>query len=567
MIQFDDDANNRRLDDFKKVEEEDVVQILAEQKYGMPYINLSGQIVENDALKYVRQEDARAWEVGPFKVLGKNIHIVIRTPERPEIEELGKTLTEHGLIPHFYMGSKASLEKVWERYKEISMAVGSRAGGMDVSGEMIVELGKNIHVLKDIEKMCTDLLEEKTQHKVSRLLEIILAGAISLGVSDVHFEPEEDFVRLRLRLDGVLQDVLHINYDIHKLLNSRLKLMSSMKLTAQAIAQDGRFSIFIGEDEISMRVSVVPGAYGEGIVMRILNPKSIRVDLEKMGIDDRLYDIMMRYINKPNGLILITGPTGSGKTTTLYAFLAKIYSPEIKIMTIEDPVEYHLEGVTQTQVDHEKGYNFAAGLRAALRQDPDVIMVGEIRDGETAETAIEASNTGHLVFSTLHTNSAAGVIPRLIDLGVNPKILVSSLKLSLAQRLCRKLCNECKKQVENPEERQVALIKNILLYAAQNGKDLKKYDLSPDMPITLWEAVGCEVCNMTGYKGRVGLFEAIETDEAIEKIIPEVPSERDIIRAALPQGIFDMREDGVIKILKGLTSVEEVSSVVDLYVE
>jgi general secretion pathway protein E len=567
MITFDEENNSRKIDDFKKAEEEDVVQILAEQKYNMPYINLNGQVVENQALQYIKQEDARAWGVGPFKLLGKNIHIGVQSPERGEIELLSKDLTERGLIPHFYMISKASLEKVWERYGEISLASSSRVGGMDVSGDMIVELGKNIHTLKDVENMSSALLEEKTQHKVSKLLEIILAGAISLGVSDVHIEPEENFVKIRLRLDGVLQDVLHIHYDIHKLLNSRLKLMSGMKLTANAIAQDGRFSIFIGKDEISMRVSVVPGAYGEGIVMRILNPKSIRVKLEDMGIDDRLFEIMMKYINKPNGLILITGPTGSGKTTTLYAFLSKIYSSEIKIMTIEDPVEYHLEGVSQTQVDHEKGYNFAAGLRAALRQDPDVIMVGEIRDSETAETAIEASNTGHLVFSTLHTNSAAGVIPRLIDLGVNPKILVSALKLSLAQRLCRKLCKECKKQVETPNDRHVQLIKNVLLYASQNGKDLAKYNLSPDMPITLWEPVGCEICNMTGYKGRIGLFEAIETDEAIEKIIPDVPSERDIIRAAIPQGIFDMREDGVIKILRGVTSVDEVMAVVDLYVE
>jgi type II secretory ATPase GspE/PulE/Tfp pilus assembly ATPase PilB-like protein len=370
---------------------------------------------------------------------------------------------------------------------------------------------------------------------------------------------------LRLRLDGVLQDIYHFNYEVHKLLNSRLKLMSGMKLTSNAIAQDGRFSIFIGKDEISMRVSIVPGAYGEGIVMRILNPKSIRVNLENMGIDTKVYDVMMKAINAPNGLILITGPTGSGKTTTLYAFLAKIYSQELKMMTIEDPVEYHLEGITQTQVEHEKGYTFAAGLRAAMRQDPDVIMVGEIRDDETAMTAIEASNTGHLVFSTLHTNSAAGVVPRLIDLGVNPKILVSALKLSLAQRLCRKLCLNCRKAVEAPEQRQIDLLRTIIKNAVTIGKDLKPYEVTPDMPITLYSPVGCDKCNMTGYKGRIGIFEAIHTNEEMEKLIVTVPSERDVKHVADKQGLLDMKEDGVVKIVRGITSFEEVANVVDLF--
>jgi type II secretory ATPase GspE/PulE/Tfp pilus assembly ATPase PilB-like protein len=566
MPDFDDDAQLKHIDDLRKQEEEDVVRILAENKYGIPYVNLASTLVENEALRYITEKDAREWEVAPFRLLGKNIHVGIRAPERQEVQNLAKVLSEKGLTPNFYMVSRASLEKVWERYKELSFATTSRVGGMDVSGEMILEIAKEIKTMADIKKKIEDTLAEKGAHQVSQLLDIVLAGAIAIGASDVHIEPEEDFVRLRLRLDGVLQDVYHIQYALHKLLNSRLKLMAGMKLTTSAIAQDGRFSIFIGEDEISMRVSVVPGAYGEGIVMRILNPKSIQVKLEEMGIDPKLYDVMMRSINSPNGLILITGPTGSGKTTTLYAFLSKIYSVELKMMTIEDPVEYHLEGITQTQVDHEKGYTFASGLRAALRQDPDVIMVGEIRDNETAETAIEASNTGHLVFSTLHTNSAAGVIPRLIDLGVNPKILVSALKLSLAQRLCRKLCEACKKE-SVPDDKKITLLKSILRKAKEDGKDLASYNIDPDMEIKLYEPVGCEKCNNTGYKGRIGIFEAIQTDEAIEKLIPTVPSEREIKRTASKQGIFDMKEDGAVKMIRGVTSFEEVGNVVDLYEE
>lgn len=335
-----------------------------------------------------------------------------------------------------------------------------------------------------------------------------------------------------------------------------------MKLTSK-IAQDGRFNIMEGNEEISIRSSLIPGSYGESIVMRILDPKAIQVEISELGIEPYLFSIVEQEISKPNGMILVTGPTGSGKTTTLYAFLRRIYNPEINVVTIEDPVEYHLKGITQTQVNAEKGYTFPEGLHSALRQDPDVIMVGEIRDGETAEISVQSALTGHMVYSTLHTNNAAGVIPRLIDLGVNPKILVSALSLSIAQRLVRKLCTKCKRE-KAPTEKEVALIKNILESIKAEGKDFARYNLSPDAPIVLHEAPGCEACNNTGYAGRIGIFEAIKTDAAIEKIIPENPSEREIKEVAKTQGILSMRQDGIIKILKGITSLEEVASVVDL---
>lgn len=567
MALFDEDKQDKRLEELKHQEEEELVEILAQQKYGMQSVNLGAVPIENEALRYVPEEQARDIRVGPFKLLGKHIHIAVRTPEDPRLEELSHDLKEHGLTPHFYMASLASLEKVWGRYKELSQATSARVGGMDVSGEVIADLAKNLGTLADTKNEIERVLQNEKSHKVSHLLEVILASAIGIDASDVHIEPEEEFVRLRYRLDGVLQDIFHFTNDVYKLMNSRLKLMSGMKLTTNAMAQDGRFSIFMNGDEISMRVSVVPGAYGEGIVMRILNPKSIQVKLEDMGIQETLFNVMMRDIKKPNGLVLLTGPTGSGKTTTLYAFLRKIYSPELKMMTIEDPIEYHLEGITQTQVEHEKGYDFLAGLRAALRQDPDVLMVGEIRDSETAKIAVEAALTGHLVFSTLHTNNAGGVIPRLIDLEVNPKILVSALSLSVAQRLARKLCQNCKEEVKDPIETEKKLIIDILKQAEEQKKPLEKYGISSASPIIIWKPVGCEKCNFTGYKGRIGIFEAIETDEAIEKIIPTNPSERDIKRAAIPQGMFDMKQDAVVKILKGITSLEEVASVVDFYEE
>jgi type II secretory ATPase GspE/PulE/Tfp pilus assembly ATPase PilB-like protein len=280
-------------------------------------------------------------------------------------------------------------------------------------------------------------------------------------------------------------------------------------------------------------------------------------------MDSYLYDIVLKEIAKPNGLILVTGPTGSGKTTTLYAFLRKIYSTEINIITIEDPVEYRLKGITQTQISDAKEYGFAEGLKAALRQDPDVIMVGEIRDSETAKTAVQSALTGHLVFSTLHTNNAAGVIPRLSDLEVNPKIMPSALSLSIAQRLVRKLCDKCKKE-KVIKESESNTIKIVLEKMKENGKDLNRYNLDINTGFKLYEPVGCEECNQTGYKGRIGIFEAIKTDENIERIMPNNPSEREIKQIANKQGMLSMREDGVIKMLKGVTSFDEVLSVVDL---
>jgi type IV pilus assembly protein PilB len=562
MVQFDDDKGNKKLDELRREEEEQLVEMLAQSKYGVPYINLLTTIVENDALRVIPETDARAHGIAGFKIIGKNLHAAVHSPAQEGLSALLQDLEGEGYHITLYMCSQASLDKAWERYKEISLATESRAGSLDVSGETLLTLGAQIKTMEDMTRIVGDVSKENKSHKISRMLEIIMAGAISLGASDVHIEPEEDRARLRFRLDGVLNDVLFFGLDVYKMLNTRLKLLSGMKLTSSQTAQDGRFSIWMKEDEISIRSSMIPGTYGESIVMRILNPKSIRVKLEDLGMQTNLFEIIMREIKKPNGMILITGPTGSGKTTTLYAFLQKIYSPDIKIITIEDPVEYHLTGITQTQTESEKGYTFLEGLRSALRQDPDIIMVGEIRDAETAKIAVESALTGHLVFSTLHTNNAAGVIPRLIDLEVNPKIMTSALSLSIAQRLVRKLCTNCKKErPATPEE--TIKIKKIITDAVAEGKDMKSYGVTADQAFVVWDAVGCEKCNKTGYKGRLGVFEAIYNDEAISVLIPNNPSEREIKKVSEKQGLLDMKEDGVIKILKGITSLDEVESVVD----
>src|SRR3989338_3429869 len=562
MAIFDEEKQNKQLEDLHKQEEEELVANLAESKYGLPYADLRVLEIDNEALRSISEADAIEMKVAPFKLFGKNIFIGIRTPTDDLLKTLRDRMERKNLVPTFYMMSGASLNKVWERYKEISMAESSKIGGLDISGEVLRDTAKNIKYIQDIEKLVIEALEGNKIHKISRLLEVILAGAIAVKASDIHIEPEKERGRLRLRLDGVLQDINFFGLDIYHLLNSRIKLLSNMKLTSK-IAQDVRFNIMEGNEEISIRTSLIPGSYGESIVMRILDPKSIQVAIEELGIEPYLFEIVKNEIVKPNGFILVTGPSGSGKTTTLYAFLRRIYSTEINIITIEDPVEYHLPGITQTQISLKKGYTFPEGLRSALRQDPDVIMVGEIRDGETAEIAIQSSLTGHMVYSTLHTNNAAGVIPRLIDLGVNPKILVSALSLSIAQRLVRKLCEFCKKENE-PTEEENKTIKLVLDSIRQEGKNFANYKINPDAPIKLFSPVGCEKCNKIGYKGRVGIFEAIKTNEAIEKIIPENPSEHEIKKVASNQGILSMRQDGIVKILNGITSLAEVQSVVDL---
>src|SRR3989344_4480940 len=327
MATFDEEKQNKQLDDLHKQEEEQLVASLAESKYNLPYIDLGRLGVDNEALRAISETEAREMKVAPFKLFGKNIFIAVRSPSDDLFKRLKDAMERHSLIPTFYMVSNASLNKVWERYQEISMAENSKVGGLDISPEVLRETAKKIEYMQDIAKLVTEALEGNKIHKISRLLEIILAGAIAIKASDIHIEPEKEKSRLRLRLDGVLQDIDFFGPEIYQLLNSRIKLLSGMKLTSK-IAQDGRFNIMEDAEEISIRTSLIPGSYGESIVMRILDPKSLQIPFEELGIEPYLFKIVEEEIAKPNGLILVTGPTGSGKTTTLYAFLKKIYSSE-----------------------------------------------------------------------------------------------------------------------------------------------------------------------------------------------------------------------------------------------
>lgn len=564
MPRFNDNEQNKRIDEIKRKEEESFVERIA-SKFNLPYIDLSGVNIETDALILINEETSRRAQIAAFKKIGQDLYVAVKSPNLPETKKVLEKLEQTYRLG-IHMVSQRSLEKAWDRFQDVSKAETTQGGMLDISQEELASIAKNVQSNDDVAQKVKEVLQSDHTKKVTELMEVVFGGAIATKASDIHIEAQDEEVRLRYRQDGVLQDIVNIDHETYKKLLSRIKLLSQMKITQKSNAQDGRFTIDFDDKEIEVRVSVIPSAYGESFVMRILNPDGIKVGIENLGIEPKLYEILLKEIKKPNGMILTTGPTGSGKTTTLYSFLGKVYNPEVKILTIEDPIEYHLGGISQTQVDRDKGYDFLSGLRAALRQDPDIVMVGEIRDKETATIAVNASLTGHLVLSTLHTNGAAGVIPRLIDLGVSPQILAAALSVSLAQRLVRKVCTKCSVDVEaNPQEQQ--LITKILTRAQDNGKKMADYGVSRSESYTIKKAQGCEACNGTGYKGRIGIFEAIITDESIEELLNKEPSEQEVRRVAEKQGLLNMAEDGIVKILKGVTTLSEVQSVVDLEVK
>lgn len=552
MVHFDDASQANQFNSFKRQEAEQLAQMLS-VRYGLPYVNLATVILNQSAVRLVPEDAARKAELIVYAMDKHTISAAVLTPNNPHIAGIIESLKQQGYTTVLSITSQFALERAWETYKEISHAHAEQKGIISISDETMQKYVSLITSLPDIRKLVADAAAAGDVHSISRVAEIIMGGAVATNVSDIHIEPEEHVVRVRFRLDGVLQDVADIDHTNYKKVLSRIKLLAGVKLNVTHEAQDGRFTIKIQGIDVEVRTSILPAAYQESIVMRILNPKSISVPMEELGMDPEFFKIMQMQINRPNGLILTTGPTGSGKTTTLYAILKKLANPGVKIITIEDPIEYHLEGISQTQVDHAAGYDFGNGLRAAVRQDPDVIMVGEIRDEETASIAIDSALTGHLVFSTLHTNNAAGAIPRLIDLGVNPKIISSSLNITLAQRLVRKLCPHCKEEYV-PEGRE----REFLEQQMPRITEIKNIAF----PEKLWRPKGCEKCTFLGFKGRISIYEGILMDAAVEDVIRGNPSEHEIIAAAHPQNILDMRQDGIVKAINGITSLDELERVV-----
>lgn len=560
MLTFNDTRETKKLEELHSQEAEALAEMLS-SKYQLPYIDLSKFPINTDALRLLSEHEARAANLAAFKINGKIVFLVTISPEKMETKAALEDLRQKGYHLNLYLGSRASLDRAWSRYKEISRSTRTEAGVIDISNEAIADFTKQISDVDSLNRVFSaESVAALSAGGISNLLEVLLAGGVVTEASDIHVEPQIEKVRIRFRLDGVLHDVVFIEHQLYNQILSRLKLLSGLKLNIKKSAQDGRLSIRLEDTDIEIRTSILPGAYGESIVLRLLNPKTINVAFETLGIEPQLFEIVKREITKPNGAVFLTGPTGSGKTTTLYAFLRYVSNNENKIVTIEDPIEYHLKGINQTQVNRDKNYTFLTGLRSALRQDPDIIMVGEIRDKETARIAVNASLTGHLVFSTLHTNNAAGTVPRLIDLEVNPKIIDSALNLAMAQRLLRNLCPVCK-QESAPTAEEKKLIDAIL-------ESIKKKRPETALPTSdrIWRAQegGCAACNHTGYRGRQGVFEAIMIDQAVAALLVENPSEREIKIAAVPQGILDMRQNGILKVLAGETALDELARVVDI---
>ncbi len=428
-----------------------------------------------------------------------------------------------------------------------------------------VEIPKDI--IKNIKDSATNLsdfgkkIDEYASQNTTNLLDVVLFGAINLESSDIHIEPQSDHIKLRIRIDGILHDVISFQQDIYQHLLSRLKLLSKIKLNINDKPQDGRFTITIEKAPIEIRTSTLPAEYGESIVMRILNPKNL-MQLETLGLRKDIHDIFEQEIKRPNGMIVVTGPTGSGKTTTLYAFLMKVQNPEIKIITIEDPIEYHIQGVSQTQVAPEKGYTFSEGLKSIVRQDPDIILVGEIRDSQTAKIALQASLTGHLVFSTLHTNDAAGTIPRLVDLGASESSIASAIKMIVSERLIRKVCKKCA-VAKKPSAEDLAEIKKGLHHIPKTLT--KNIGLAEDLDNIKTMQIskkGCVACNFIGYKGRKGIFEVFLIDDQMEKFILTNPPVSSIKELLVKNGMITIYQSGLIEVVLGETTLEEVKKVV-----
>ncbi len=506
--------------------------------------------VSIEAIELVPEAQARAAKAAAIEIKVRDVALAAADPTSPAVQSIIQELQSRGFKIKLFRASESGLEQAWSFYKYVAQKGKEITGKVEIEKQHFEDLLGRLTTFQAVQ---SEVGKVKTgELNTTLLLEALLAGALNNRASDIHLEAGEEGARIRYRVDGILHDVYN-DFPLHNYqsLINRIKLLSGLKINVRSEAQDGRFTINLPQKEVEMRVSIIPSEYGETVVMRILDPDSIRVELPQLGLRPDDLKLVEGELARPNGLILNTGPTGSGKTTTLYAFLRKLQSPEIKVITIEDPIEYRLEGVEQTQVDPEAGYTFANGLRAILRQDPDAVLVGEIRDQETADIAMQASLTGHLVLSTLHTNDAVGAVPRLTDLGVKPQTIGPALSLVIAQRLVRVLCPKCKKET--------------VLDAALKDKVRKflsslppRVDQKPYAEFKIYEPVGCPACNGFGYRGRVGIFEFLQAGPEMEELILKEVSEVSLKELAKKQQMVDMQSDGVLKVLVGKTSFAEV---------
>ena len=527
--------------------EEEMASALASE-FELPYVDLNIFPVGSDEIRLITEEESKKYEMAIFQRNGREIRIGLANPMNKEtLAYIEKRKKEEGWIVHPYVISKASLRKIWKRYESVPFLENLESLQIKLSGKDLEEFEKEFGELLELKKRIREL-------PTTQIISIIMAGAVKMNASDVHFEPQEQEARMRFRIDGELQDVGRFPIESYSFILSRIKMMGKMKINIRDISQDGHFSVDMEKGKINVRVNIIPGNHGESIVMRLLSQADIMLSVEDLGLRGLAYDRLQKEVAKPHGMILTTGPTGSGKTTTLYALINKLNLPGIKIITIEDPIEYEVKNISQTQVEKSRGYTFADGLRAIVRQDPDVILVGEIRDDETADISVNAALTGHLVLSTLHTNNAPASIPRFAELGVKLNLIAPSVNAFIAQRLVRKLCTHCREEYV-PARETTDSIKKILSIISPKSKI--------EIPKTiekLYRPVGCEKCHNIGFKGRIGIFEVLTITESIEKLILEMGSERELTQAALEDGMITMAQDGILKAVEGLTSMEEVWS-------
>jgi len=516
------------------------------KKLGFSYVDLSLIPIDAETVNSIPEEEAKKAEIAVIYKVGKKFQIAAVDPEKYETKKLLEKLKkEEGVNYSIVVVSKDSLKKAWANYDYGTITETFKSQAMILKEKDLTEFEKGIHDLIELKKRIAEI-------QTTEIFNIIMAGAIKTKSSDIHIEPNKEDIRLRYRIDGVLQEIVNLPKKAHKVIISRVKMLSKMKLNVSDIPQDGHFNINLENTSVNVRVSILPSSFGESIVLRILPETMTGLKLDELGFNQYYLEKIEEQIAKPTGMVLTTGPTGSGKTTTLYSFIHRINNPGIKVITLENPVEYRIEGISQTEVGEESGLSFADGLRAVVRQDPDVIMVGEIRDAETAEIAVQAALTGHLVFSTLHTNNASGAIPRLLHLKVNPRLIAPSVNAIIAQRLVRRLCEHCKEEYA-PAQETVEKIKKVLSKVPKNNaieipKEIKN----------LYRSKGCPKCNFIGYSGRIGVFELFTITSSIEKIILGDTSSLKVMAAAREDGMITMQEDGILKALDGVTSLEEV---------
>jgi type II secretory ATPase GspE/PulE/Tfp pilus assembly ATPase PilB-like protein len=511
---------------------------------GLPYVDLVGFPISPEALVLISEEDAKSLSILCFYYDGKNIRLASLEPQDEKVQDLAKRLSEKYFSEiSVYLVTENSFNYGLDMYKTIPK-VRETVRGINVTEEELNKYGEKFSSFKDLQA-------EINQAQITEIVTMLMAAAIKSDSSDIHIEAEEKIIKIRFRIDGVLHDVASIGKSSWEKIISRMKILAAVKINITDKPQDGRMSIYMKDDRVDIRVSFLPTNFGESVVMRLLRSSSVGLDFNDLGIRDRAFNQLKREVERPNGMIITTGPTGSGKTTTLYAILKKLNSPETKIITIEDPIEYQLSGVNQSQTS--KNYTFAQGLRSIVRQDPDVVMVGEIRDLETAEIAIQAALTGHLVLSTIHTNDAAGTVPRFLSMGAKPYLLAPALNAMIGQRLVRKICQKCKHEVKLDDEilKRVKDLLNELLEEDKKGIDFNN--------LKFYQGDGCEACQGIGYKGRIGIYEVLTMNKEIEKLIlGGAASEYDMRDNAKKNGMITMVQDGLLKAIEGITSVEEI---------